>query len=292
MHGVRVRGRWQWETPTPTCVRPTINRVPVYNEPSTNLAQRLLRFVAKDGNVYYGDAILPEGVTDLSEAKQAHIIEGDIFGSHSVTSQVVEIRHLLPPLDSSHVRTVRCLGLNYALHAHETGMPEPKFPILFYKPVTSLAAHGDAIPVPPIAQQGKGLDYECELVIVIGKRCKEVSEDEALDYVFGYAVGNDVSHRDWQIKHGGSQWSLGKGFDGWAPYGPGIVSSDIIKNPQSLRIWTRLNGQTVQVSRWGDIGREKKEGALAARLCSIYVHLPTHDADEPRGRYRIARLLT
>ncbi|KAI9902967.1 hypothetical protein N3K66_002319 [Trichothecium roseum] len=214
---------------------------------------RLLRFVAKDGNVYYGDAILPESVTDLSKAKQAYIIEGDIFGSHSVTSQAVEIRHLLPPLGPSHVRTVRCLGLNYALHAHETGMPEPKFPILFYKPATSLAAHGDAIPIPPIAQQGEGLDYECELVIVIGKRCKEVSEDEALDYVFGYAVGNDVSHRDWQIKHGGGQWSLGKGFDGWAPYGPGIVSSEIIKNPQSLRIWTKLNGETVQNSETSDM---------------------------------------
>ena len=129
-------------------------------------------------------------------------------------------------------------------------MPEPKFPILFYKPATSLAAHGDAIPVAPVAQQGEGLDYECELVIVIGKRCNEVSEADALDYVFGYAVGNDVSHRDWQIKHGGSQWSLGKGFDGWAPYGPGIVSSEVIKDPQRLRIWTKVNGETLQVSRW------------------------------------------
>jgi 2-keto-4-pentenoate hydratase/2-oxohepta-3-ene-1,7-dioic acid hydratase in catechol pathway len=99
-----------------------------------------------------------------------------------------------------------------------------------------------------MAQEGVGLDYECELIIVIGKKCKEVSESEALAHVLGYTVGNDVSHRDWQIKHGGSQWSLGKGFDGWAPYGPGIVSSNVIKDPQALNIWTKVNGEKVQVS--------------------------------------------
>lgn len=82
---------------------------------------------------------------------------------------------------------------------------------------------------------------------IIGKKCSDVPESNALDYVLGYAVGNDVSHRDWQIKRGGSQWSLGKGFDGWAPFGPGIVSSALIKDPQTLRISTKLNGETVQV---------------------------------------------
>jgi 2-keto-4-pentenoate hydratase/2-oxohepta-3-ene-1,7-dioic acid hydratase in catechol pathway len=73
-----------------------------------------------------------------------------------------------------------------------------------------------------------------------------------LDYVLGYAVGNDVSHRDWQIKFGGGQWSLGKGFDGWAPYGPGIVTKDVIKDGQNLNIWTKLNGETVQNSSTKD----------------------------------------
>lgn len=100
----------------------------------------------------------------------------------------------------------------------------------------------------PIAQEQLGLDYEVELVVIIGKEARDVPESEALDYVFGYAVGNDVSHRDWQVARGGGQWSLGKGFDGWAPYGPGIVSSSIIKDPQTLKITTRLNGETVQVS--------------------------------------------
>lgn len=118
-----------------------------------------------------------------------------------------------------------------------------------YKPVTSLSGPTDPIPIHPIAQEELGLDYEVELVVIIGKEAKDVSESEALDYVLGYAVGNDVSHRDWQIARGGGQWSLGKGFDGWAPYGPGIVTSNIIKDPQTLQISTRLNGQTVQVSK-------------------------------------------
>ncbi|KAK4457988.1 hypothetical protein QBC42DRAFT_234997 [Cladorrhinum samala] len=214
---------------------------------------RLVRFLARDGRTYYGDAILPRGVTDISKASQARIIRGSIFGSHNVTDEVADIRLLLAPLAPEDVRTVRCLGLNYEAHAKESKMPIPQYPIVFYKPFTSLSGPTDPIPVHPLAQQGTGLDYECELVAVIGKACADVSESSALDHVLGYAVGNDVSHRDWQLKRGGGQWSLGKGFDGWAPYGPGIVSTDLIKDPQRLGIRTRLNGQTVQDSNTGDM---------------------------------------
>lgn len=119
--------------------------------------------------------------------------------------------------------------------------------MLFYKPKTSLSGAFDPIPVHPIAQEGTGLDYECELVVIIGKRCEDVSETDALDHVLGYSIGNDMSHRDWQLKHGGGQWSLGKGFDGWAPYGPGIVTGAAVKDPHKLKIWTKVNGTTVQV---------------------------------------------
>jgi 2-keto-4-pentenoate hydratase/2-oxohepta-3-ene-1,7-dioic acid hydratase in catechol pathway len=135
------------------------------------------------------------------------------------------------------------------LHAFETLGTD----LLQYKPATSLSGPTDPIPVHPMAQEGTGLDYECELVAVIGKACADVPESKALDYVLGYAVGNDVSHRDWQLARGGSQWSLGKGFDGWAPYGPGIVSSSLIKDPQNLRIQTRLNGKIVQDSSTKDM---------------------------------------
>ncbi|KAK3941489.1 hypothetical protein QBC46DRAFT_382317 [Diplogelasinospora grovesii] len=214
---------------------------------------RLVRFLARDGRTYYGDAILPRGVSDISKAKQARIVKGDIFGEHNVTDQVADIRLLLAPLAPEDVKTVRCLGLNYEMHAKESKMPIPQYPVVFYKPATSLSGPTDPIPIHPLAQEGTGLDYECELVAVIGKRCADVPESKALDYVLGYAVGNDVSHRDWQIKRGGGQWSLGKGFDGWAPYGPGLVSSKLIKDPQNLRIVTRLNGKVMQESNTADM---------------------------------------
>jgi 2-keto-4-pentenoate hydratase/2-oxohepta-3-ene-1,7-dioic acid hydratase in catechol pathway len=106
--------------------------------------------------------------------------------------------------------------------------------------------------VPFIAQDIPSVDYECELVAVIGKEARNVTEDKALDYVLGYCVGNDVSQREWQLKRGGGQWNLGKGFDGWAPMGPGIVSSRIIKDPQALSISTKVNGKEVQKSSTGD----------------------------------------
>ena len=107
------------------------------------------------------------------------------------------------------------------------------------------------MPLP--AQEAEGLDFECELVAVIGREAVNVAESDALSYVAGYAIGNDVSHREWQIKRGGGQWGLGKGFDGWAPFGPGIVSSSIIRDPQSLRIATKVNGKIVQESSTADM---------------------------------------
>ncbi|KAK6841307.1 hypothetical protein PG987_002167 [Apiospora arundinis] len=197
---------------------------------------RLVRFLARDGRVYYGDAILPRGVTDIAKTRQARIVTGDIFGKHEVTDQVADVRLLLAPLALEDVKTVRCLGLNYEKHANESNMPIPKYPVLFYKPVTSLAGPTDPIPVHQIAQEEAGLDYECELVAVIGKRCSDVSEADALKSSGVAASG-----------------PLGKGFDGWAPYGPGIVSSNLIKDPQTLKISTRINGQTVQKENTADM---------------------------------------
>ena len=215
--------------------------------------QRLIRFLARDGRTYYGDAILPHGVTDISKTTQARIITGDLFGAHHVTDRIADVRLLLSPLSPTDTRTVRCLGLNYAQHAKETQMPLPKYPVLFYKPVTALSGPFDPIPVPDMASQVEGLDYECELVVIMGKEARDVSEQSALEYVLGYAVGNDVSHREWQLKRGGGQWALGKGFDGWAPFGPGIVTRDLVKDPQALGIRTVLNGQVVQDSSTRDM---------------------------------------
>ncbi|KAL8634099.1 hypothetical protein Q9189_000018 [Teloschistes chrysophthalmus] len=184
---------------------------------------------------------------------QGRVINGDIFGKHDITDQVVDVQFLLAPLARDDVKTVRCLGLNYEQHAKESNMPLPKFPVLFYKPATALAGPFENIPVPAPAQEVEGLDYECELVAIIGKQARDVPESKALDHVLGYAVGNDISHRDWQLKRGGGQWALGKMYDGWGPFGPGIVSSRIIKDPQSLNIWTKVNGITVQDSSTKDM---------------------------------------
>ncbi|KAF8247892.1 Fumarylacetoacetase-like protein [Wilcoxina mikolae CBS 423.85] len=213
--------------------------------------QRLIRFLARDGKIYFGDAILPPNTTDISRTKSARVITGDIFGAHQVTDQVLPVEHLLAPLPQDAVRTVRCLGLNYANHAKEAGMPLPKTPLVFYKPATALAAPTADIEIPRVAQQELGLDYEVELVIVIGKMCRDVAPEDAYEYILGYSVGNDISHRPLQL--GPGQWSLGKGFDSWAPWGPGIVSSRVIGDPQRLGVKTRVNGEVRQSSNTRDM---------------------------------------
>ncbi|TGZ83769.1 hypothetical protein EX30DRAFT_327437 [Ascodesmis nigricans] len=215
---------------------------------------RLIRFLSS-GTVHYGDAILPAGVTDLSQARQARKIVGDVFGEHSVTADVLNVEKLLPPLPQSAVPTVRCLGLNYAAHAKESNMPLPQYPILFYKPTTSLSGHLFPLPIPPIAQTTPEatIDYETELVIIIGRSGRNIPASQALSHVLGYTVGNDVSQRTWQIERGGSQWSMGKCYDGWAPFGPGIVTTEVLGDAGDLRIVSRVNGEVRQDSRTSDM---------------------------------------
>lgn len=132
-------------------------------------------------------------------------------------------------------------------------MSIPKYPILFYKPSTSICGPQEIVDIPSFCQEVEGLDYECELVVVIGKEAKNVSPANALSYVLGYCVGNDISHRDWQFQKGGGQWGIGKGFDRWAPIGPAIVTPSLIPDPQNLEITTLLNGQEVQKSNTKDM---------------------------------------
>lgn len=119
-----------------------------------------------------------------------------------------------------------------------------------YKPSTSLGSPNAPLSIPKLAQCN-GLDFEAELVVVIGKTCRDVAAADAYKYVLGYSVGNDVSHRPLQL--GPGQWSLGKGFDSWAPFGPGIVSTELIPNPHVLSIKSRVNGEQRQRSSTGDM---------------------------------------
>ncbi|KAG6856315.1 hypothetical protein H0H87_005594 [Tephrocybe sp. NHM501043] len=218
-------------------------------------AQRFVRFISDDNREYYGDAILPKGSTDAAHSTHAHVIQGDILNDFKITNEVKTIKKLLAPLPSERVRTVRCVGLNYVAHINETGQVIPGWPILFYKAFTALNTPSDPIPVTKGYQtQGdfiSKMDYETELVVVIKKKAFNISDEEALDHVLGYTVGHDVSHRGWQVERGGlpqPQFSMGKGADGWAPWGPAIVSTSIIPDPQTLNIWTKVNGVTMQNS--------------------------------------------
>lgn len=215
---------------------------------------RLVRFVAKNGKVYYGDAILPADAEDISLAKSAHVIIGDIFKDYIVTNEVQQISHLLAPLSAGEIGTIRLLGMNYRKHAIEIDAPIPKYPVLFYKPITAIAGPFDPVKVPVVAQLPPAkVDYEVELVIVIGKLGKDISVSEAPNHILGYTVGNDVSQRTWQIERGGSQFSTGKMFDSWAPIGPGIVSAKLIKDPNDLNIESTVNGEPRQSSNTKDM---------------------------------------
>ena len=169
-------------------------------------------------------------------------LEGSLLGGHADTGEGAGAQRRLAPIDPV---ALPCIGLNYRRHAEETGAPIPEHPILFMKTPSSVQHPGGPI-VLPTHLKSTEVDYECELAVVIGKSCKNVSRDDALDYVFGYTASNDVSARDWQIKWGGSQWCRGKTFDTFCPLGPAIVTADEIPDPNRLAIKTILNGEAVQ----------------------------------------------
>jgi 2-keto-4-pentenoate hydratase/2-oxohepta-3-ene-1,7-dioic acid hydratase in catechol pathway len=172
----------------------------------------------------------------------ARAIEGDILGDFRVTDRVVQPGKLLAPLVPTNIL---CIGLNYTLHAAESGKDAPKWPVLFMKNTSALQNPDDAIEL-PVTNASTKVDFEAELVVVIGKRCKNVTKADALNYVLGYTCGNDVSARDWQRDFGGGQWCQGKGFDTFCPLGPVLVTRDEIPDPQNLRVRSILNGETMQ----------------------------------------------
>jgi 2-keto-4-pentenoate hydratase/2-oxohepta-3-ene-1,7-dioic acid hydratase in catechol pathway len=141
------------------------------------------------------------------------------------------------------------VGLNYRKHAAETNQPVPSTPLLFNKYNNTLLGHRGTLKLPTkVASQ---FDYEVELVIVIGRKAYQVSEADALGYVFGYATGNDFSARDLQRKT--SQFMLGKSCDGFAPLGPWIVGAGLVPDPQKLDLWCEVNGEKRQSSNTADM---------------------------------------
>lgn len=168
-------------------------------------------------------------------------LEGDLFTGLSDTGESVSGKLLAPlqPVD------ILCIGLNYRKHAEEGNADIPENPILFMKTSTAVQNPGDPIILPRKLNSDK-VDYECELAVVIGKTCLNVSKAEALDYVLGYTCANDVSARDWQKNGGGGQWCRGKTFNTFCPLGPHLVTTDEITDPNTLAIRTVLNGEVMQ----------------------------------------------
>ena len=141
-----------------------------------------------------------------------------------------------------------CVGLNYAMHAEESGMDIPEEPILFFKASSAIVGPYDSIVIP---KGSKKTDWEVELAVIIGKKASYVSEIDAMDHVFGYVLHNDVSERAYQLEHSG-QWVKGKSCDSFAPVGPFIATSDEIKDPNNLDLWLKLNGEVMQKSNTSD----------------------------------------
>jgi 2-keto-4-pentenoate hydratase/2-oxohepta-3-ene-1,7-dioic acid hydratase in catechol pathway len=135
-----------------------------------------------------------------------------------------------------------CIGLNYTDHAKETGAALPVEPILFMKATTSFAGPNDTIVIP---RGSKKTDWEVELCVVMGKKASYVEEAEALDFVAGYCLHNDISEREFQLERGGT-WDKGKGCDTFAPMGPYFVSKEAVPDVHNLRLWLKVNGQMMQ----------------------------------------------
>ncbi|MGH3386835.1 MAG: fumarylacetoacetate hydrolase family protein, partial [Nocardioidaceae bacterium] len=141
-----------------------------------------------------------------------------------------------------------CVGANYRKHAQEAGLPIPEHPIYFAKYNNSLVGHAADVVLPAVTEQG---DYEVELVAVIGRPAHRVGTADALDYLFGYATGNDLSARELQMRS--SQWTYGKAIDGFAPLGPYLVTADEVPDPQQLALRCWVNDELRQESNTADM---------------------------------------
>jgi 2-keto-4-pentenoate hydratase/2-oxohepta-3-ene-1,7-dioic acid hydratase in catechol pathway len=162
----------------------------------------------------------------------------------------LKVQKLLPPLTRKEIGTIRCIGLNYRKHAKEMNLDLPEHPTLFFKPANCVNASNTPLVIPHQATDSQA-DYEAELAVVIGRDARNVNIEDAMDYVLGYTCSNDVTARKHQFA--GAQWGFGKGFDGFAPMGPCLVSTKSIPDPSVIELKTVLNGDVMQEGRGDDM---------------------------------------
>ena len=185
---------------------------------------RIIRFLDEYGNIRLG-----HGFAD----GKAILLEGEIFKELHDSGNKIKVAKLLAPLQPP---VILCIGLNYSQHAREFDAAPPQYPVLFMKNPAALNHPNDPILLPPSCLDPLQVDFEVELAVVIGRAAKNVPAANALDYVFGYTIGNDVSARRWQKHGGGGQWVRGKSFDTFCPLGPELVTKDLVPDPQNLRL--------------------------------------------------------
>ncbi|MGL5257784.1 MAG: fumarylacetoacetate hydrolase family protein [Proteocatella sp.] len=221
---------------------------------------KLVNFIL-DGKVNLGIS-LEKGIVDiknleLNEFGEISSIEDLIKNKENVLSIIsnskiddehyIDDRKIIYAPCVLNPQKIICVGLNYLSHSKECKMDIPEYPVLFSKFNNALASHNQIIELPKSAEK---FDYEAELVIIIGKEAADVSVENAMEYVFGYTAGNDLSARDLQMRTG--QWLLGKTCDGFAPIGPVVVTSDEV-NPDNLDIKCMVNGEIRQHSNTSDM---------------------------------------
>jgi len=206
------------------------------------ISMKIVRY-EKSGSVFFGNL----------QDENIYPIEGDVFGDFKIKFPSIkrgEVK-LLAPVNPPNIIAI---GLNYKKHADEIGFTYPEEPAIFLKATSSIIGPEDKIIIPPVAPDE--VDYEAELVIIVGKKAKNVEIDEADDFIFGYTCANDVSARDCQIRRD-KQWARGKSFDTFCPLGPWIETE--LTDPDNCRIMSRLNDQIMQDSNTSDLIFSTKE---------------------------------
>jgi acylpyruvate hydrolase len=213
-----------------------------------NGSNRIGALQTRDGNTVVtdlnrADPRLPTDMVAFLEAgQQARALAEAILAAAEVHQQL-ELSAVTLAAPVPRPGKIICIGLNYRDHAAESNMPIPDYPAIFGKYANSAIGPGEPIIIPRVSNQ---IDYEGELAVVIGRRSRHVSEQDALDYVAGYTAFNDVSARDFQMRT--SQWTIGKTFDTFAPMGPSLVTTDEIPDPHNLDIRVTIGGERLQSS--------------------------------------------
>jgi len=209
------------------------------------MATIICRFEDEKGHTLWGQPCAHD-VQGLPTQAQL-LATQDPYGDMALSDTRVAVVKLLAPVVPVNII---CIGLNYRKHAEECNMPVPKNPVVFHKAVSTLQHPLEPIELPRIESK---VDWEVELGVVIGTRCKDVSVEDALGCVAGYTVGNDVSGREWQLDKGGGQWCFGKSFDTFTPLGPVLVTPAAIPDPQQLQVKTTIDGELMQDSHTSDM---------------------------------------